>query len=67
MKRHFYGGRKVSCVDLFVKGKVRDFLRECVFEFFGAFNNINSARKLITMPVLTITQNQLQTLFLKNT
>jgi len=26
-------------------------------KWFGTFNNINSARKLITMPVLTITQN----------
>ncbi|MCD6417297.1 transposase [bacterium] len=25
--------------------------------WFGAFNNKNSARKLITMPVLAITQN----------
>ncbi|MCD6417691.1 transposase [bacterium] len=26
-------------------------------QWFGAFNNINSARKLITMPVFAITQN----------
>jgi len=57
MKQHSYGSGKIIGVNLFVKGKVRDFLRECVFQFFGAFNNINSARKLITMPVLTITQN----------
>ncbi|MCD6417341.1 transposase [bacterium] len=25
--------------------------------WFGAFNNINSARKLITMPVFAITKN----------
>ncbi len=33
MKQHFFGGCKISDVNLFVKGKVRDFLRECVFEF----------------------------------
>ena len=57
MKQHSYGSSKIIGVDLFVKGKVRDFLRECVFEFFDAFNNKKSAKKLITMPVFKITQN----------
>ena len=33
MKQHSYGSGKIIGVDLSVKGKVRDFLRECVFEF----------------------------------
>jgi len=57
MKQHFFGGCKISDVNLFVKGKVRDFLKKRVFQFLGVFNNINSARILITMPVLEVTQN----------
>ncbi len=36
MKQHFSGGRKISYVNLFVKGKVRDFLREMLFQFLRA-------------------------------
>jgi len=37
--------------------KLGIFKKSVYFSFCGALNNINNARKLITMPVLEITQN----------
>jgi len=46
----FFSSCKITYVNLFGKGKIRR------TKWLGAFNNINNAKKLITIPVLTITK-----------
>ena len=43
MKRHSYGNCKISGADLFVKGKVRDFLWGMSFQFLDEIEVISAS------------------------